>query len=115
MRINVACDSLGAPVVSAEDGRTLPVRARYGHVWTSLGSPTKELFDIPEADQPAAALSMWAVVRVKCSPLRAVENFLDIDHFPFVHSDILGASPTPKSSATRCRSARRWTRSGRPR
>ena len=33
------------------------------------------------------------VVRVKCSPLRAVENFLDIAHFPFVHTDILGAEP----------------------
>ena len=32
-------------------------------------------------------------VRVKCSPLRAVENFLDIAHFPFVHTDILGAEP----------------------
>ncbi|MCF1709352.1 aromatic ring-hydroxylating dioxygenase subunit alpha [Tabrizicola sp. J26] len=91
--INVACDSLGAPVVSAEDGRTLPVRARYGHVWTSLGSPTKELFDIPEADQPGRRLVDVGVVRVKCSPLRAVENFLDIAHFPFVHTDILGAEP----------------------
>ena len=33
------------------------------------------------------------VVRVKCSPLRAVENFLDIAHFPFVHTDVLGAEP----------------------
>jgi phenylpropionate dioxygenase-like ring-hydroxylating dioxygenase large terminal subunit len=33
------------------------------------------------------------LVRVKCSPLRAVENFLDIAHFPFVHTDILGAEP----------------------
>ncbi len=32
-------------------------------------------------------------MRVKCSPLRAVENFLDIAHFPFVHTDILGAEP----------------------
>ncbi len=30
---------------------------------------------------------------MRCSPLRAVENFLDIAHFPFVHTDILGAEP----------------------
>ncbi|MGI9501492.1 MAG: aromatic ring-hydroxylating dioxygenase subunit alpha, partial [Geminicoccaceae bacterium] len=30
---------------------------------------------------------------VRCSPLRAVENFLDIAHFPYVHTDILGAEP----------------------
>ena len=32
-------------------------------------------------------------MRVKCSPLRAVENSLDIARFPFVHTDILGAEP----------------------
>ncbi|WP_180897213.1 aromatic ring-hydroxylating oxygenase subunit alpha [Martelella soudanensis] len=79
--------------VTAEDGRTLPVRLRYGHVWTSLGAPGHELFDIPEATDPDRRLVDVGVVRVRCSPLRAVENFLDIAHFPFVHTDILGAEP----------------------
>ena len=91
--IHVARDAGGNPVVATKDGRSLPVRARYGHVWTSLGTPGKELFDIPEADQPGRRLVDVGVVRVKCSPLRAVENFLDIAHFPFVHTDILGAEP----------------------
>jgi phenylpropionate dioxygenase-like ring-hydroxylating dioxygenase large terminal subunit len=82
----------GQPVVTAS-GRTLPAQARYGHVWTSLGTPTRPLFDIPEADQPGRRLVDVGLVRVKCSPLRAVENFLDIAHFPFVHTDILGAEP----------------------
>lgn len=81
----------GAPVVTS-DGRELPVRVAYGHVWTSLGTPGA-LFPIPEADQPGRRLVDVGVVRVKCSPLRAVENFLDIAHFPFVHTDILGAEP----------------------
>lgn len=82
-------------VISVETlaGRALPVCERYGHVWTSLGEPPKELFDIPEAEQPGRRLVDVGVVRVKCSPLRAVENFLDIAHFPFVHTDILGAEP----------------------
>ncbi|AQZ52040.1 aromatic ring-hydroxylating oxygenase subunit alpha [Martelella mediterranea] len=79
--------------VTTEDGRALPVRIRYGHVWTSLGTPDHELFDIPEADDPERRLVEVGIVRVQCSPLRAVENFLDIAHFPFVHTDILGAEP----------------------
>ncbi|WP_345900906.1 aromatic ring-hydroxylating dioxygenase subunit alpha, partial [Martelella sp. UBA3392] len=65
----------------------------YGHVWTSLGTPDHELFDIPEAADPERRLVDVGIVRVQCSPLRAVENFLDIAHFPFVHTDILGAEP----------------------
>ncbi len=83
----------GAARVTTKDGRSLPVTLRYGHVWTSLGEPEKPLFDIPEADQPGRRLVDVGVVRVRCSPLRAVENFLDIAHFPFVHTDILGAEP----------------------
>lgn len=74
------------------DGRALSVTLRYGHVWTSFGVPGR-LFDIPEADQPGRRLVDVGPVRVHCSPLRAVENFLDIAHFPFVHTDVLGAEP----------------------
>ena len=92
---NIAVMRLGADEaqVTAADGRALPVRLRYGHVWTSLGTPDHELFDIPEADDPERRLVEVGIVRVQCSPLRAVENFLDIAHFPFVHTDILGAEP----------------------
>ncbi|WP_282159163.1 aromatic ring-hydroxylating dioxygenase subunit alpha [Shimia thalassica] len=83
----------GAPEVLDSDNELLPVIVRFGHVWTSLGAPQKDLFTIPEADQPGRTLVDVGVVRVKCSPLRAVENFLDIAHFPFVHTDILGAEP----------------------
>ena len=71
----------------------LQVRVRFGHVWASPGNPAKDLFEIPEADAPGRRHVDCGVVRVKCSPLRAVENFLDIAHFPFVHADILGAEP----------------------
>lgn len=81
------------PEATAADGRKLPTRLRYGHVWACPGTPERELFDIPEADQPGRRLVDVGLVRVKCSPLRAVENFLDIAHFPFVHTDILGAEP----------------------
>lgn len=91
--IVVARGEGGQPLVTRADGRSLPVIVRYGHVWSSLGAPDKPLFDIPEAEQPGRRLVDVGVVRVRCSPLRAVENFLDIAHFPFVHTDILGAEP----------------------
>lgn len=91
--VRISLDAAGNVKVTDSNGRDLPQRARYGHVWTSLGTPAHELFDIPEAEQPGRRLVDVGVVRVRCSPLRAVENFLDIAHFPFVHTDILGSEP----------------------
>lgn len=71
----------------------LQVRIRFDHVWASPGTPAQDLFTIPQADAPGRRHVPCGVVRVKCSPLRAVENFLDIAHFPFVHTDVLGAEP----------------------
>lgn len=81
------------PAVTDSLGRRLPMVLRFGHVWTSLGTPAQDLFTIPEADAPGRRLVDVGVCRVRCSPLRAVENFLDIAHFPFVHTDILGSEP----------------------
>ncbi|MEY8120771.1 MULTISPECIES: aromatic ring-hydroxylating dioxygenase subunit alpha [unclassified Falsihalocynthiibacter] len=74
-------------------GKSLPTVVRYGHLWTSLGQPDRDLFTIPEAEAPGRRLVDCGSIKVKCSPLRAVENFLDIAHFPFVHTDVLGAEP----------------------
>lgn len=82
-----------APGVTDSDGAQYPTHMRYGHVWTTLGDAPRPLFDIPEAVEPGRRLVPCGVVRVKCSPLRAIENFLDIAHFPFVHTGILGSEP----------------------
>ena len=83
----------GAFWVKDAAGNALPTVKRFGHLWTCPGTPSGDLFTIPEADTPGRQLVDVGSVRVKCSPLRAVENFLDIAHFPFVHTDILGAEP----------------------
>lgn len=80
-------------IAVAEAGRPLPVRERYGLVWTTLGEPVKDVVDIPEADEPDRRLVLCGAVSVRASGLRIVENFLDMAHFPFVHTDILGAEP----------------------
>jgi phenylpropionate dioxygenase-like ring-hydroxylating dioxygenase large terminal subunit len=90
--ITVGKDHAGFWVEDAE-GHRLPIVERFGHLWTTTGTPKGDLFTIPESDTAGRQLVDVGSVRVKCSPLRAVENFLDIAHFPFVHTDILGAEP----------------------
>jgi phenylpropionate dioxygenase-like ring-hydroxylating dioxygenase large terminal subunit len=85
-----------APVVTDDAGNRYPVQVKFSHVWTTLGDAPRPLFDIPEGDEPDRVLVPCGVVRVRCSPLRAVENFLDIAHFPFVHTDVLGTEDHPE-------------------
>ena len=79
--------------VTDDAGNRFPAQVKFDHIWTVLGDDPRPLFDIPEGGEPGRRHVPCGVVRVKCSPLRAVENFLDIAHFPFVHTDILGAEP----------------------
>ena len=73
--------------------RCLPVTLAYGYVWTCLGTPEKPLFDLPEYAEADRRNVCAATVGVRVSAPRAVENFLDMGHFPYVHTNILGAEP----------------------
>ncbi|MDH3299126.1 MAG: aromatic ring-hydroxylating dioxygenase subunit alpha [Acidimicrobiia bacterium] len=78
---------------SARSGaQDLPVIERYGYVWTSLGDPAP-LFEIPEFDEPDRRILNAGTLQVATSAPRCVENFLDMGHFPYVHTDLLGAEP----------------------
>ncbi|ASJ76786.1 aromatic ring-hydroxylating oxygenase subunit alpha [Granulosicoccus antarcticus] len=80
--------------VSVEHGdRSLPVTLAYGYIWTCMGTPTTPLFDLPEYAESDRRNVCAATVGVKTSAPRAVENFLDMGHFPFVHTGILGTEP----------------------
>ena len=71
----------------------LPVIARYGFAWTSLGTPPPDLFAIPEYTEPDRFNLSAGSVGVNVSAPRAIENFLDMGHFPYVHTGILGEEP----------------------
>ncbi|WP_108397026.1 aromatic ring-hydroxylating dioxygenase subunit alpha [Devosia submarina] len=71
----------------------LPVTTGYGFVWTSLGTPPTDLFPIPEYAEPDRVNMSCGSIGIHVSAPRAVENFLDMGHFPYVHTDILGAEP----------------------
>jgi phenylpropionate dioxygenase-like ring-hydroxylating dioxygenase large terminal subunit len=92
--LTVTRSSDGTVIVKAE-GREepLPLIKRFGLVWTTLGTSPGGLFDLPEADEPDRRVVNCGTVAVRASGLRIVENFLDLAHFPFVHTDILGAEP----------------------
>ncbi|MEO1020234.1 MAG: aromatic ring-hydroxylating dioxygenase subunit alpha, partial [Pseudomonadota bacterium] len=76
-----------------ENGAACPVRERYDCLWTTLGVPGREIFDIPEALEPDRRTVVCGWVKLRASGLRIVENFLDMAHFPFIHTGILGAEP----------------------
>jgi phenylpropionate dioxygenase-like ring-hydroxylating dioxygenase large terminal subunit len=85
--------SAGDPFDAALVLESLPAKAAYGYVWTSLGKPARDLFDIPEYAEPDRRNLNAATIGVHVSAPRAIENFLDMGHFPYVHTDILGAEP----------------------
>lgn len=82
-----------------------PARERYGLVWVCLGdNPLAPIPDFSPLEDPGFRL----VVRDKrvwhCSAARAVENFLDFSHFPWVHEGVLGDrahAQTPEMTAER--------------
>lgn len=78
---------------AGDDDRRLPAQAAFGYLWTTLGEPKAPLFAIPEVDEPDRRSYHTGTVGVAVSAPRAVENFLDMSHFPFVHTGILGEEP----------------------
>ncbi|WP_048848878.1 (2Fe-2S)-binding protein [Tanticharoenia sakaeratensis] len=75
------------------NGTVLPARAQYGYLWTALADPVRDIAVIPEAEEPDRRLVCCGSIAVRTSGLRIVENFLDLAHFPFIHTDVLGAEP----------------------
>ncbi len=67
---------------------------KYGFVWACIGTPTNDIPAFPEWDDPSYK-------KVNCGPYpfrsayRAVENFIDATHFPFVHAGINGVIDEP--------------------
>ena len=68
---------------------------RYGLVWVCLGTPNGDLPMISHDDDPAFRRINTRVERWQVSALRMVDNFLDISHFPWVHTGTFGAGQDP--------------------
>lgn len=93
--IVVRAETSGAVSCGAVDAagqeNALPVQEKFQLVFSTLGSDPRPLPLIPEFDEPDRRIINCGSVGVRACPARIVENFLDMAHFCFVHTDILGA------------------------
>jgi phenylpropionate dioxygenase-like ring-hydroxylating dioxygenase large terminal subunit len=70
--------------------RTYQTQEKYGYVWVSLGAPGMDVPSFPEWGDRTYRKTICRPFVYKASAPRAVENFLDVGHFPFVHEGLLG-------------------------
>jgi len=78
----------------ADDGQLLPAQVRYAYLWICTAPPAaRTLFALPEFDEPGRRIVDCGGIGVATSGLRVVENFLDMGHFPYVHTGTLGRVP----------------------
>lgn len=68
----------------------ISVREQYGLVWLCPGTPPADLPSIPQDTDPAFRRINTEVDVWKVSATRMTDNFLDISHFPWVHSGTFG-------------------------
>ena len=86
-------------VPSSNEGVPVPPRAhlamvraeeRYGLVWACLGEPLTDIPVIPQDEDPSFRRINTPVEPWDTSCTRMADNFLDITHFPFVHTGTFG-------------------------
>jgi phenylpropionate dioxygenase-like ring-hydroxylating dioxygenase large terminal subunit len=81
----------GITVTYAGATAPLPVAIKYDLVWTCLGEPKRPLIDFPESAEEDRYAFAVGSLGIWTSGLRLVENFLDLAHFPYVHTGYLGS------------------------
>src|SRR5579883_68878 len=85
------------PIPRRVQVQTYHVQERYDLIWVAIGEPARDVPPFPAWDDPTFR-------KLLCGPygpydlcgLRAIENFLDVAHFPFVHEGILGDLAHPE-------------------
>lgn len=87
------CGATGSEITRRDTGVLVNSTERYGFVWACLGVPALGIPEIPEAADEERWRVTGGSIAVKVSGLRAVENFLDLGHLPFVHDGWLGEEP----------------------
>ncbi|HEY7019650.1 MAG TPA: aromatic ring-hydroxylating dioxygenase subunit alpha [Ktedonobacterales bacterium] len=71
-------------------------RIKYDWVWVCLGQPERDVPSFPEWDDASFRKVHCGPYSYKASGPRAIENFLDVTHFPFVHAGLLGDPNYPE-------------------
>jgi phenylpropionate dioxygenase-like ring-hydroxylating dioxygenase large terminal subunit len=76
--------------------RTYEVRQRYGFVWVKLAPGPHGLPAVPEFEDERWTYVMGPPMKFAAGWRREVENYLDMSHFAFAHSDTLGQAADPR-------------------
>ena len=76
--------------------RTYQAQERYGLIYVCLGTPTQDIAVFPEWGNPDYRSYITGPYRIAANAFRAIENFLDVAHFPFIHGGILGDTVKPE-------------------
>lgn len=76
----------------------LPIQERYGLIWVALDASPHPLPEFLPWDDPTYRQINCGPYYYHASAYRAMENFLDLAHFPFVHEGLLGDRSTPELS-----------------
>jgi phenylpropionate dioxygenase-like ring-hydroxylating dioxygenase large terminal subunit len=83
----------GTPIPGKAHAITYRATERYGLVWVAMEDPVAPIPPFPddEFDDPSYRAFLSYDVVWKTSAARAVENFMDFSHFPYVHENLLGS------------------------
>jgi phenylpropionate dioxygenase-like ring-hydroxylating dioxygenase large terminal subunit len=88
--VRVPSSSEGVPVPPRAHLSTVRVTERYGLVWACLGEPVTDIPVIPQDEDPSFRRINTPVDVWTTSATRMTDNFLDITHFPWVHTGTFG-------------------------
>jgi phenylpropionate dioxygenase-like ring-hydroxylating dioxygenase large terminal subunit len=80
----------GRPVPPAAHLPVVHVEERYGLVWVCPGTPAARIPHMAADDDPTYRRINSGVEVWRTSATRMTDNFLDISHFPFVHTGTFG-------------------------
>lgn len=73
-----------------------PAAERYGIIWVCLAEkPRSPIPDVPELEDPSYRIYFRQRKPWQCTAARAIENFVDFAHFPWIHEGILGERDRP--------------------
>jgi phenylpropionate dioxygenase-like ring-hydroxylating dioxygenase large terminal subunit len=96
--VSIPCLRPGSAIPRAARTPSYQVEERYSLVWVALEDPVLPIPDIARdlLLKPNVHARCWARLEWSTSAGRAVENAMDIAHFPFVHPYLLADPEAPE-------------------
>jgi phenylpropionate dioxygenase-like ring-hydroxylating dioxygenase large terminal subunit len=99
--VRIPSRPVGSPIPAAARVEPFSVVERYGLVWVAVADPVADVPAVPDAPFDAPGWRTFRSYREvwTTSAARAVENFMDFSHFPYVHPGLLGTEDNTEIAA----------------